>query len=290
MQLTRLRRSAAIIPVALTLALFLAAGPAMAQPASGKTDSHSSTPDDPALGTPAPPAEGGASAPSPGVVSSETLWFYILDGQKMGPVSTEGMRQLLLNGKVGTATKVWRNGMAGWLPLKTLPEFADMAPPPTPGEQKERKHVRVDNKSDSGPQPARTKRKGLIVLGSLVFGITWIAGITSAIFASENEDQGTYNPSTGNYDEDDKYTKYSQVGWIPIVGPISGYATAGGDDNRVITLMVLWSAAQATGLGLLIAGIVGKKNPHYKGEEKEAGIQVAPLVGQLNGIGLMGRF
>ncbi len=88
MQLTRLRRSAAIIPVALTLALFLAAGPAMAQPASGKTDSHSSTPDDPALGTPAPPAEEDASAMAPKTAPSRQSSCCIISGTKLSSLNS----------------------------------------------------------------------------------------------------------------------------------------------------------------------------------------------------------
>ena len=74
------------------------------------------------------------------------------------------------------------------------------------------------------------------------------------------------------------------------MGPIAGYAGAGGDDNRVIALMVVWSLAQGAGLGLLIAGLVGKKNPKYKGEAEEAGLSVGPLFGNVNGVGLTTRF
>ena len=215
MYLARLRRHMAIAPVALFVGLLLAAGPALAQPAPGKTDSHSATPDDPSLGTPAPPAEG-ASAPAP---EPDALWFYIKDGAKLGPVTTAGIRQLVLDGRLDPGSKVWRKGMAGWLPMRALPEFADMAPPPPPSD--EAKPRRVVIKEDTGPQPKRLRSRSFIVPGAIVFGATWIAGITSAIFASEEGDKTTtaeiYNPSTGKLEvktitEESPESKYAKIG------------------------------------------------------------------------------
>ena len=280
MYLATLRRNAMISPLALVVAVLLAASPALAQPASGKSDSHASPVDDPGMSTPAPPV--------PEAAAPESLWFYIKDGLKQGPVTSVALRQLVLDGKLLTTNKVWKNGMAGWLPMATLPEFADMAPPPPPVDSAEPSPQRVPISVTSEPQPKRIRSRGYIVSGALVFGITWIAAITSAVFASEDDRDRTYDPNTGLYTEDDTHKTYSQIAWLPAVGPIAGYAGAGGDDNRVIMLMCFWSAAQATGLGLLIAGLVGKKNPKYQGDE--ASIQFAPLVGNVNGMGLTGRF
>ena len=278
MYLATMRRSALISPVALAVAVLLAASPALAQPTTGESDSHASPVDDPGMSTPAPPIP----------AATESLWFYVKDGTKQGPVTTAVLRQLVLDGELVTTNKVWKNGMAGWMPLATLPEFADMAPPPPPVDSATPERKRVPISVSSEPEPARIRNRGYIVSGALVFGITWIAGITSAVFASEDEGSRSYDPNTGLYTEDDVHQTYSEIAWLPVVGPIAGYAGAGGDDNRVILLMCFWSAAQATGLGLFIAGMVGKKNPKYKGEE--ASIQFAPLVGQVNGMGLTGRF
>ena len=173
-------------------------------------------------------------------------------------------------------------------PVAKLQEKAKEPAPPLADDAESGKQVLVAGTSPSGPHPARIRRKGLIISGALVFGITWLGSIVSVVIASEGDGNQVYDFTTGLYEADDRYTKYAQIAWLPAVGPIAGYAGAGGDDSRVILIMALWSAAQTTGLGLLIAGLVGKENPHFKADE--AGLHVAPLVGQLNGIGLTGRF
>jgi len=275
MYLATLRRNVMISPLAAVVALLLAASPAMAQPTTGEGDSHASPADDPAMSTPAPPVMENAAAPV------EVLWFYVKAGTKAGPVSTVGLRTLVMNGSVKSGAKVWKKGMSGWLPMSTLPEFSDLTPPPPPPDPAAQAAASLT----AEPEPERIKRKGMVISGGLVFGVTWLAAIVSSIFASEETD---YDYVSGTQETPEEHTKYAQIAWIPVVGPVAGYAGAGGDDNRVIAIMTIWSLAQATGLGLFIAGMVGKKNPKYKGEA--AGIQLTPMVGNLNGLGLTGRF
>ena len=276
MYLTTLRRNTMIGPLAVVVAGLLAASPVFAQPATGAGDSHASPVDDPGMSTPAPPAME-ESAPV------EELWFFVKDGAKAGPVNTAGLRQLVVNGAVETNSKVWKKGMSGWLPMSTLPEFADLTPPPPPTDTAAKPGAALSFE----PEPERIRNKGFLVSGGIVFSITWLAAIVSAVFASESEetDYDSYNYTN---EVPEHYKTYSYIAWLPVVGPVAGYAGSGGSDNRVIMLTTLWSLAQATGLGLFIAGAVGKKNPKYKGEE--AGIEFAPMLGEVNGIGLTGRF
>jgi len=43
-------------------------------------------------------------------------WFYLADGQRVGPVDDAALQRLVAEGKVGDATLVWHEGMAGWQP------------------------------------------------------------------------------------------------------------------------------------------------------------------------------
>ena len=59
--------------------------------------------------------------------------FKILghDGKEYGPVTSEQLRQWIHEGRAGGQTQVKPEGAGGWMPLNTVPEFADVfrAPP-----------------------------------------------------------------------------------------------------------------------------------------------------------------
>lgn len=66
------------------------------------------------------PRDPGAPPPLPEVatkVIDPLEWFYDNRGVMSGPLSLKGMRMLFESGTIGKATRVWRQGMAGWTPL-----------------------------------------------------------------------------------------------------------------------------------------------------------------------------
>lgn len=50
-------------------------------------------------------------------------WYYGSGGGQHGPVAEVELRALLASGAVGPQTLVWREGMSGWLPMQSVPEF-----------------------------------------------------------------------------------------------------------------------------------------------------------------------
>ena len=71
-----------------------------------------------------------------------TQWYYAKNGQKCGPVSSQQLQQLAVSGQLRCNDRVWKEGLAEWVPaekLKGLFPAAGMAspsqslsPPPTP--------------------------------------------------------------------------------------------------------------------------------------------------------------
>lgn len=57
-------------------------------------------------------------------------WYYESGGQQQGPVADSELDRLLAEGKITPETLVWREGMAGWTPLRTA---RPSAPPVAPG-------------------------------------------------------------------------------------------------------------------------------------------------------------
>lgn len=62
-----------------------------------------------------------------------TSWWYAENGQQFGPIDESSLVQTFRAGKIGLQTLVWREGMAQWQNLATVPELRSlMAPPPRP--------------------------------------------------------------------------------------------------------------------------------------------------------------
>lgn len=51
-------------------------------------------------------------------------WYYGDNGQQNGPFDEEGIRQAISAGRLTPYTMVWREGMAGWMPLMQVPELS----------------------------------------------------------------------------------------------------------------------------------------------------------------------
>nr|WP_295074730.1 DUF4339 domain-containing protein [uncultured Roseateles sp.] len=49
--------------------------------------------------------------------SQEILWYYEQSGQHKGPVSTDDIQTLALNGTVSASTLIWRSGWGAWTPM-----------------------------------------------------------------------------------------------------------------------------------------------------------------------------
>lgn len=56
-------------------------------------------------------------------------WYYAKDGQQVGPVTEDELRQLRENGQVSDADLAWNESLSDWMPIGSLPQFAEAAPP-----------------------------------------------------------------------------------------------------------------------------------------------------------------
>jgi len=53
-----------------------------------------------------------------------STWKYMQNGQQCGPVDTAALLALLKNGTLTPETTVWKEGMANWVPIRTVPELS----------------------------------------------------------------------------------------------------------------------------------------------------------------------
>jgi hypothetical protein len=63
---------------------------------------------------------------------AEALWYHEEDGKQAGPVSGAALEEAIRSGRIAPGLRVWRAGMAGWLPWDSLPELAALRQPPAP--------------------------------------------------------------------------------------------------------------------------------------------------------------
>ncbi len=66
-------------------------------------------------------------------------WFIAVDGQSVGPLSTNQLASSLSSGQYPAASMVWKDGFADWLPATKVAELSNPgsapAPPPVSGMQ-----------------------------------------------------------------------------------------------------------------------------------------------------------
>ena len=78
---------------------------------------------------------GGAAPATPPPLPQQTQYFYAANGQQVGPVTYEGLSGLFANKSIDANTLVWKQGMANWAALSTVPELQGLLgsmPPPLP--------------------------------------------------------------------------------------------------------------------------------------------------------------
>jgi len=61
-----------------------------------------------------------------------TSWWYAENGQQFGPIDQNSLTQHFRAGKVTPQTLVWREGMAQWQNLASVPELRILMAPPVP--------------------------------------------------------------------------------------------------------------------------------------------------------------
>jgi uncharacterized RDD family membrane protein YckC len=62
------------------------------------------------------------------------LWYYAENDQPVGPLSTDGLSEVLQRAFDPQKVLIWRNGFQGWIPAGAVPEIAPLLvrPPPVP--------------------------------------------------------------------------------------------------------------------------------------------------------------
>ena len=78
----------------------------------------------------------GTQASTPPPMPAQTLYHYAVNGQQMGPVSIDKLKELFASRTVNKDSLVWKQGMQNWAALKDVEELKSFlggsTPPPLP--------------------------------------------------------------------------------------------------------------------------------------------------------------
>jgi len=71
----------------------------------------------------------------PPPLPQQTQYFYAFNGQQTGPISLQRLTELFKQKQITGETLIWKQGMANWMTLNSIPEYQHMEgtiPPPLP--------------------------------------------------------------------------------------------------------------------------------------------------------------
>jgi tetratricopeptide (TPR) repeat protein len=83
-----------------------------------------------------------------------TLWFYVKDDKRLGPVDFEQLVGLLLGGQLPQSALVWHQGLREWMSADRIPEIAEQLPPPLPPGKSPRSTLILEAPALVRPRPA----------------------------------------------------------------------------------------------------------------------------------------
>jgi hypothetical protein len=91
-----------------------------------------------------------------------TLWFYVRDDKRQGPVDFEQLVAMLLTGQIPHNALVWHQGLREWAEADQIQEIAEQLPPPLPEAPKPKPGAAAEPAplprapAEGGPAPSAT--------------------------------------------------------------------------------------------------------------------------------------
>ena len=80
--------------------------------------------------------QGSSAAAAPPPIPAAPPWYYVKDGQTVGPIPADRLMAAVQAGDIGAQTLVWCAGMSAWSPAASVPilvaQFQTPPPPPPP--------------------------------------------------------------------------------------------------------------------------------------------------------------
>jgi hypothetical protein len=111
-------------------------------------------------------------------------WYCHVQGQQYGPVTREQLAQWLRDGRIGSGTYVWREGMAEWAPLSAVAELRGVtgaSVPPLPARPPIQRSYAPYGYAPVAMPPPGPRTPEVLKVGVALYILSFVAGVVSAI-------------------------------------------------------------------------------------------------------------
>jgi hypothetical protein len=61
-------------------------------------------------------------------------WYYMVDGEQVGPIAAEDLQQLAMNGTIHAESELWTEGLDQWIPATNVEGLLPVEPVPEPAQ------------------------------------------------------------------------------------------------------------------------------------------------------------
>ncbi len=137
------------------------------------------------------------------------LWYYISNGEQIGPVNEENLKELASTGVITSSTQMWKEGMSAWKTAGELGIAVSPPPPPTIFSSSSDKA-----KANTVLKNSLLKKISIGLLGAFIFLI--FLGVilpeeanTENLYQNKDESlQGLYNDNTLEISLEDASSDY----------------------------------------------------------------------------------
>ena len=59
-------------------------------------------------------------------------WYYLSGSESVGPIAVSDLRAAISQGTITPETLVWKEGLEGWAPVRSMPDISRVTTPPPP--------------------------------------------------------------------------------------------------------------------------------------------------------------
>lgn len=142
-------------------------------------------------------------------------WYYLKDGQQMGPVSAEQLAEMKNSGGLAPTELVWTEGMTEWQPINSLAEFGGSGAP-APQAQ-----VPAQTAAPSGMQPKIDSYLWQSIVVTLLCCLPF--GVAGIVFAAKVDSLVAAGDIAGAQAAAAKAKKFTIIGFFVGLAFVIGY-------------------------------------------------------------------
>ena len=103
-------------------------------------------------------------------------WYYAKQGQRLGPISSQNLKQLAASGQISPTDLIWRKGMANWAPAEKVKGLTFASPPPLTPPSIRQPPASANSTDDRRPVTTGSSNHRKYVATGSIIGVVLLVG------------------------------------------------------------------------------------------------------------------